>query len=103
MVAENIIFKNLTVFGLNGREIFDTWYKTRWLLETGVVDLNPLITLETTFDEFEEAFQRLASGRACKIVMRPNQDALTAQPRVAADATSSPTEGGSVDGLNPHR
>lgn len=70
-VAENIIFKNLTVFGLNGRKIFETWYKTRWLLETGVVDLHPLITLETTFDHFDEAFQRLASGNACKIVLRP--------------------------------
>jgi threonine 3-dehydrogenase len=38
-VAENMIFKNLTVRALNGRRIFDTWYKTRWLLEHGVVDL----------------------------------------------------------------
>ena len=34
-----MIFKNLTVLALNGRRIFDTWYKTRWLLEGGVVDL----------------------------------------------------------------
>ena len=75
-VAENIIFKNLTVFGLNGRKIFETWYKTRWLLETGVVDLHPLITLETTFDDFDEAFQRLQSGKACKIVLRPGPGAV---------------------------
>lgn len=75
-VAENIIFKNLTVLGLNGRKIFETWFRTRWLLESGVVDLHPLITLETTLEDYEEAFARLASGRACKIILRPNSEPL---------------------------
>ncbi|MBI4605480.1 MAG: L-threonine 3-dehydrogenase [Planctomycetes bacterium] len=75
-VAENIIFKNLTVLGLNGRKIFETWYRTRWLLESGVVDLHPLITLETTFDDYEEAFARLASGKACKIILKPQREPI---------------------------
>ena len=33
-VAEALIFKNLNVLALNGRKIFETWYRTRWLLET---------------------------------------------------------------------
>jgi threonine 3-dehydrogenase len=73
-VAENIIFKNLTVLGLNGRKIFETWFRTRWLLESGVVDLHPLITLETTLEDYEEAFTRLASGKACKIILRPQRE-----------------------------
>ena len=73
-VAENIIFKNLTVLGLNGRKIFETWFRTRWLLETGVVDLHPLITLETTLEDYEEAFTRLASGKACKIILKPQTE-----------------------------
>ncbi len=71
-VAENMIFKNLTVLALNGRRIFDTWYKTRWLLESGVVDLRPLITKTITFDEINDAMAMLARGDACKLVLLPN-------------------------------
>jgi len=71
-VAESLIFKNLTVTAVNGREIWETWYTTRWLLEHGVVDLRPLITAELPLEQFDEAFALLESGDACKIVLRPN-------------------------------
>jgi threonine 3-dehydrogenase len=71
-VAESLIFKNLTVTAVNGREIWETWYTTRWLLEHGVVDLRPLITAELPLERYEEAFALLESGEACKIVLRPN-------------------------------
>ena len=71
-IAEKMIFKNLTVFAINGRKIFETWYRTRWLLESGVVDVRPLITEVRRFDDIDEAMEQLASGRACKIVLRPN-------------------------------
>ena len=50
-ITENMIFKNLTVFALNGRRIWDTWYKTRWLLESGMVDIRPLITGQMRFQK----------------------------------------------------
>ena len=71
-IAESLIFKNLTVSAVNGREIWETWYTTRWLLEHGVVDLRPLITAELPLERFEEAFELLETGEACKIVLRPN-------------------------------
>jgi threonine 3-dehydrogenase len=71
-VAENMIFKNLTVLALNGRRIFDTWYKTRWLLEGGVIDLRPLITKTIAFEEINDAMGMLSRGDACKIVLLPN-------------------------------
>jgi threonine 3-dehydrogenase len=71
-IAESLIFKNLTVSAVNGREIWETWYTTRWLLEHGVVDLRPLITAELPLERFEEGFALLESGDACKIVLRPN-------------------------------
>jgi threonine 3-dehydrogenase len=83
-VAENIIFKNVTVLGLNGRKIFETWFRTRWLLESGVIDLHPLITLEVPLDDYEEAFSRLASGKACKIILRPQRAPLETPPPQAA-------------------
>jgi threonine 3-dehydrogenase len=70
-IAESLIFKNLTVQAVNGREIWGTWYTTRWLLEHGVIDLRPLITAELPLERFDEAFEALESGDACKIVLRP--------------------------------
>ncbi len=71
-VAENMIFKNLTVKAINGRHIFDTWYKTRWLLEGGVVDLRPLVTKTIALEEINDAMETLSRGDACKIVLLPN-------------------------------
>jgi len=88
-VAEELIFKNLNVSAVSGREVFATWYKTRWLLEHGLVDLRPLITEQLTLNEFERAFTLLESGDACKIVLRPNgapHEALVATPVGAAEA-----------------
>ncbi|MGZ4357131.1 MAG: L-threonine 3-dehydrogenase [Gaiellaceae bacterium] len=70
-VAEMLIFKNLDVLALSGRRIFATWYKTRWLLESGVVDLRPLITHEYPLEAFATAFNELDAGEACKIILRP--------------------------------
>ena len=79
-VAQALIFKNLNVLALNGRKIFETWYRTRWLLESGVVDVRPLITKELPLEEFEEAFALLAAGEACKIVVYPGGRAPSASP-----------------------
>ena len=80
-VAESMIFKNLTVLALNGRRIFDTWYKTRWLLESNVVDLRPIISREVGLEEIETAMQLLDGGDVGKIIIRPN---------VAVDVTPDP-------------
>ncbi len=77
-VAENMIFKNLTVLALNGRRIFDTWYKTRWMLERGVVDLHPLITKRLLYEDIDEAMELLSSGQACKIVLHPSEEDVQA-------------------------
>ena len=70
-VAESLIFKNLTVSAVNGRQIWASWFKTKWLLEHGVVDLRPLITHDLPLSDFEEALALLDAGEACKIVLRP--------------------------------
>ena len=71
-VAESMIFKNLTVSAISGRQIWATWFKTRWLLEHGVVDLRPLVTHRHALGDFEEAFFELDAGEACKVVLRPD-------------------------------
>ena len=89
-VAESLIFKNLTVKAVNGRQIFATWYRTRWLLERGVVDLRPLITHEHPLADFEQAFAELEGGEACKIVLYPGGAAEPATALPAEKAQPSP-------------
>jgi threonine 3-dehydrogenase len=94
-VAESMIFKNLTVSAVNGRQIWATWFKTRWLLEHGVVDLRPLVTHEHPLADFELAFAELDAGEACKIVLHPDggETAVTAVPqrrRVLEPALAAP-------------
>jgi len=77
-IAEALIFKNLDVSAVSGRQVWATWYRTQWLLEHGIVDLRPLITEECGLEDFERAFELLASGDACKIVLRPERAAAEA-------------------------
>ena len=88
-VAQALIFKNLSVLALNGRKIFETWYRTRWLLESGVVDVRPLITKELPLEEYEEAFALLAAGEACKIVALPGRARPDRGGRAAARARAA--------------
>ena len=94
-VAESLIFKNLDVLAVNGRRIFATWYKTRWLLESGVVDLRPLVTDEIALDDFRPAFEKLEAGEACKIVVYPGGRPPVTRPvespaREPVEATTGP-------------
>jgi threonine 3-dehydrogenase len=68
-LAERIIFKGLTVLGINGRKMFETWYQTEALVKSGRVDLRPIITHDLPFEKFADAFELMRSGEAAKIVM----------------------------------
>ncbi len=93
-VAEALIFKNLNVLALNGRRIFETWYKTRWLLESGVVDLRPLITHRYPIDSVDTALGQLQAGEACKIIVFPGKSAKEIPGVSLPDAsTPIPAEG----------
>ncbi len=95
-VAESLIFKNLTVTAVNGRAVWATWFRTRWLLEHGVVDLQPLITNDLPLAEFESAFAALERGEACKVVLRPGApaEATTAMPAGVARESESLAKAG---------
>ncbi|GAC1421646.1 MAG: L-threonine 3-dehydrogenase [Candidatus Velthaea sp.] len=68
-LAERIIFKGLTVLGINGRRMFETWYQTQALVKSGRIDLAPIITHEMPFEAFDEAFALMKNGAAAKIVL----------------------------------
>jgi len=96
-IAENMIFKNLQVTALNGRQIFDTWYKTRWLLANRVVDLNPLITRSISLEQVDEFMPMLESGDACKLVLKTRHQApIPVEPSETRVDTEDPTTHGTV-------
>ncbi|MHB8441789.1 MAG: L-threonine 3-dehydrogenase [Candidatus Tyrphobacter sp.] len=68
-LAERIIFKGLTVLGVNGRLMFETWYQTQALLKSGRIDLRPIITHTLPLAEYDEAFELMRTGAAAKIVL----------------------------------
>jgi threonine 3-dehydrogenase len=69
-VAREIIFRGATVQGINGRVIFDTWYRMEALLLSGKLDIRPVITHTLGWSEFEKAVELQRSGKAGKIVLK---------------------------------
>ncbi|WP_100657597.1 L-threonine 3-dehydrogenase [Alteromonas flava] len=63
-----VIFKGLTIKGIYGREMFETWYKMASLLQSGL-DLNPIITHQFNVDEFQQGFETMGSGRSGKVIL----------------------------------
>jgi threonine 3-dehydrogenase len=63
-----IVFKALTIKGVYGREIFETWYKMIAMLENGL-DVSRVITHRLKVDRFAEAFEIMRSGKSGKIVL----------------------------------
>ncbi|MBN3524965.1 L-threonine 3-dehydrogenase [Paenibacillus apiarius] len=67
-LAQDIIFKGLHIEGITGRRMFDTWYQVKGLLGWGRLNLAPLVTHHFTLNQYEEAFELMASGNCGKIV-----------------------------------
>ena len=63
-----VIFNMLTVKGIYGREMYETWYKMSVLLESGV-DISPVITHRFVYKDFEQGFAAMISGQAGKVVL----------------------------------
>ncbi len=70
-VTNGIVFKGAEIHGINGRLMFDTWYKAASFLKTGKVDLKKIITHKFKLDEYEKAFELMKSGNSGKIVLTP--------------------------------
>jgi len=70
--SEDIIFKGITVQGINGRRMYQTWYQMTALLKAGKLDLHPVITDRIPMKDFSQAMERLKTGEASKILVYPN-------------------------------
>ncbi len=63
-----VVFNMLTLRGIYGREMYETWYKMTALIQSGL-DISPVITHRFPFTQYEEGFELMRSGRSGKIVL----------------------------------
>ena len=70
-LSEQVIMRGLTLQGITGRRMFDTWYKTRALLASGRLDIAPLITHRFALSDYDEAMRVLHGGQCGKVVLLP--------------------------------
>jgi threonine 3-dehydrogenase len=68
-----VVTKGITIHGIFGRRIWETWERTSSYLSSGRVDVTPLITHRFPLDSFQEAMAQMKSGRSGKVVLLPKE------------------------------
>jgi threonine 3-dehydrogenase len=63
-----VIFSQLTIRGIYGREMYETWYKMTTMLESGL-DISKVITHRLPYNEFEKGFEVMRSGNSGKVIL----------------------------------
>jgi threonine 3-dehydrogenase len=63
-----VVFNMLTIKGIYGREMYETWYKMTVMLESGL-DIKPIITHRFHYTEFERGFEVMKTGQSGKVVL----------------------------------
>jgi len=63
-----VVFNGLTIKGIYGREMYETWYKVTSLIQCGM-DISPVITHRLHYTEFMKGFEAMLSGRSGKVVL----------------------------------
>ena len=63
-----VVFNSLTIKGIYGREMYETWYKMTMMIQTGL-DITPVITHRLHYSEYEKGFEVMRSGMSGKVVL----------------------------------
>ncbi len=63
-----VIFNMLTIKGIYGREMYETWYKMTVMLQSGL-DITPVITHRFHYTEFEKGFEVMISANSGKVIL----------------------------------
>ena len=63
-----VVFNMLTIRGIYGREMYETWYKMSVLLDSGL-DISPVITHRFHFSDFEKGFETMQKGQSGKVIL----------------------------------
>ncbi len=65
---DKVVFNSLTIKGIYGREMYETWYKMTVMIQSGL-DIAPVITHHFPYTEYQEAFEVMASGNSGKVIL----------------------------------
>jgi threonine 3-dehydrogenase len=63
-----VVFNGLTIKGIYGREMYETWYKMTVMVQSGL-DITPVITHHFRYDEFEQSFEVMRTGNSGKVIL----------------------------------
>lgn len=63
-----VVFNGLTIRGIYGRKMYETWYKVTMLIQGGL-DIEPVITHRFHYTEYEKAFEIIRSGKSGKVIL----------------------------------
>jgi len=70
-VNDGIVLKAVRVYGITGRRIWNTWYIVSSIIESGILNLSPLITHKLKLSEFAEGMKAMEERRCGKVVLFP--------------------------------
>ena len=68
--ADDVIFKGITIHGISGRRMYDTWYQCQTFLRHNRLTIDPLITHILPARDFQQGFDLLKEGKAAKVVLK---------------------------------
>jgi len=63
-----VIFNGITLKGIYGREMYETWYKMTAMIQSGL-DISPVITHKFAYTDFQKGFDVMRSGNSGKVVL----------------------------------
>lgn len=65
---DKVVFNGLTIKGIYGREMYETWYKMTVMLQSGL-DITPVITHRFKYTDYQKGFEIMASGNSGKVIL----------------------------------
>lgn len=68
-LSRDVIFKGLTIYGVIGRRMYETWHQMRSFLASGLLDPTPVVTHQYPLSHIEDALQAIRSGKAGKVIL----------------------------------
>ncbi len=73
-LSKNVIFKGITLIGVNGRRMFETWYQMESLVLSGRMNFDSIITHHLPLEQWETGFKLMQSGEAIKVILQISED-----------------------------
>lgn len=73
-LAEDVIFKGLTLYGVAGRKMFETWYQMQAFISSGLFDPSPVITHTYPLEQIDDALAVIRSGQAGKVILEVGEN-----------------------------